>query len=314
MKVLVALAIVVFTVTPAAAGQGGWDAARVGIGIALVGSGAGMLAVDPKQPTQPSLVRPETLNAEFEATAESLIPLLGGPPFRHTDPAWDRALIHNYAVGAVEGGILGAAAMQSLIWGRDRELYAGAFRPYVKRSDAMKYGGVAAVLGGAVLLAIRGRDDAPRADQAPVLVDIRPGHASVTARGGILMRAALVCLALVCLAGCDGVPTSPSRFTPDSERPGEVQGFPARTAITMRHPDRSYSDRFWQELVFNQHDDPGTLREQAAWRLRRHPNVYVQMVNERGRVVFRDSERDYIVRAVPSIGRSITGARYTGRG
>ena len=181
MRFVVFIVLCSLAPVPAAA-QGGWDAARIGIGLALVGGGAGMLAVDPKQPTQPSLVRPATLEQEFINSAEGLAALFGGPPFRHRDPAWDNVLVTSYAVGGGEGVAIGAAAMQALIWDRGRELYSGAFRPYVKRSDAMKYGGMAAVLGGAVLLAIRGGDDAPRADEAPVLVDIRPGHAAVTAR------------------------------------------------------------------------------------------------------------------------------------
>ena len=81
----------------------------------------------------------------------------------------------------------------------------------------------------------------------------------------------------------------------------------------MRHPDRAFSDDFWQQLVFNQHDAPGTLSQWQARRLRQHLNEDVQMVNKRGEVVLGDAERDYIVRTVPSIAQAIMGTSYTGR-
>ena len=142
-----------------------------------------MLVADPKQPTQPRLVRPTTLESEFLAMADDFGPLFGGPPFVHTDPAWRRVLIYNYAVGGAEGIVLGGNAMQALIWNQGRELYDGAYEPYVKRSSAMKYGGLAAVIGGVVMLAIRGGVDGgmDSADASPIQLNISPGHASVSA-------------------------------------------------------------------------------------------------------------------------------------
>ena len=81
----------------------------------------------------------------------------------------------------------------------------------------------------------------------------------------------------------------------------------------MRNPDRDFSNQFWQALIFDQYDDPGTLRGQEARRLRQHLNVYIQMIDERGEVVFSSSERDYMVRTIPVAARSITGATYDGR-
>ena len=58
----------------------------------------------------------------------------------------------------MDGQRIGAETIRELVWSGDRELYAGAFKPYVKRTDAMRYGGVAAVVGGAILLVLsRGR-------------------------------------------------------------------------------------------------------------------------------------------------------------
>ncbi len=152
---------------------------RTLLGLVLVGSGAAMLASEPQQPVQPDLVRPSTLSAEFGRESLGFVDLMSGPPFRHADPAWDDLLVANYVAGGVEGLALGGAAMRHLVWRDGRELHTGAMQPYRRRSGAMKYGGLAAIVAGSVLLIWRGGDGD---DDAPVRLHVGPGAAAVLGR------------------------------------------------------------------------------------------------------------------------------------
>ena len=184
MSARIIAVVVTSTLLTAPASAQSWEAIRNVLGVTLVGAGAGMLAVDPQQPTQPRLVPPATVEAEILASIDDLVPLLSGPPFLHTDPDLDRALRVNYLQGALDGGYLGASAVLALAWGKGRELYDGAHVPYVRRSSALKYGGLAAVIGGAVMLALRGGDPDVAVDRSgptPLRIDVGPGHAFVSA-------------------------------------------------------------------------------------------------------------------------------------
>ena len=120
----------------------------------------------------------------------------------------------------------------------------------------------------------------------------------------------VVCL-LAALAACEGTPTSPSRVTADADRPAMPDPLPRREALTMRHPDRGFSDQFWRELIFDGYE--GDFRRQRAWPLPRHPNVYIQMVDEHGRRTFSEDALDHMKQTIPHLGPALRGNRYDGR-
>lgn len=162
------------------AGSTAWPRIRTLLGLVLVGSGAAMLAAEPRQPIQPDLVSPSTLSAEFSRESLGFVDLTGGPPFRHADPAWDDLLVANYVAGGIDGLALGGDAMRHLVWRDGRELYTGAVQPYRRRSGTMRYGGLAAIAAGSVLLIWRGGGDGE--DDDPVRLHVGPGGAAVVGR------------------------------------------------------------------------------------------------------------------------------------
>lgn len=116
---------------------------------------------------------------------------------------------------------------------------------------------------------------------------------------------------IVALLGiaCEGTPSGPTQTT--AERPALRAAAP-RDPFVLRHPDPQFVDSFWRQLVFNQHERPGTLAEQGAQPLSRHLNVYIQTGLE-GRRVVPEEHTDYMHRAVPELVRQITGEPYRGR-
>ncbi len=125
------------------------------------------------------------------------------------------------------------------------------------------------------------------------------------------MRMRTPVLLIVALLGiaCEGTPSGPTHTT--AERPALLPAAP-RNPFVLRHPDPQFVDAFWQQLIFNQYDRPGTLAEQGARPLPRHLNVYVRTGLE-GRRIVPDEHTDYIYRAVPELVRQITGQPYRGR-
>ncbi len=84
--------------------------------------------------------------------------------------------------------------------------------------------------------------------------------------------------------------------------------------IPTRPVDAQFRDRFWQALVFNQHEDPGTITTRRSWVLETpSPNVYIRMGDPTGRRVVSHQQRDHIQRAVPQLARQLTGQPYRGR-
>ena len=118
------------------------------------------------------------------------------------------------------------------------------------------------------------------------------------------VRSLSLCLAFVVLAGCD----------PDTPRRSPVGPSPrvTPTPIAVRPVDARFRDRFWQQLVFDQYDDPG--RWFGSYVLETtSPNVYIRMSDPTGRRVVSHQQRDHIQRAVPQLVQQLTGRAYRGR-
>ena len=69
-----------------------------------------------------------------------------------------------------------------------------------------------------------------------------------------------------------------------------------------RPVDPRFRDRFWRELVFDQHDEPGTVERARSWVLdTTNPNVYIRMGDPNGRRVVSYDQRDHMRRAIPRL-------------
>ena len=116
-----------------------------------------------------------------------------------------------------------------------------------------------------------------------------------------------LCLALAGLAGCEGdTARSPVGPSPPVVPP------PPPPPIDVRPVHSRFTDRFWQQFIFDQHDDPGrwwgsSVLENSS------PNVYIRMGDPTGRRVVSHQQRDHIQRAVPRLARQLTGQPYRGR-
>ena len=80
--------------------------------------------------------------------------------------------------------------------------------------------------------------------------------------------------------------------------------------IDVRPVDSRFNDNFWQQFVFNQHDDPNPNRDARFSRVldqNPSPNVYIRMGNPTGRRVVSNQQRDHIQRAVPQLVQQLTG-------
>ena len=111
-------------------------------------------------------------------------------------------------------------------------------------------------------------------------------------------RSALLILLAGALA-CIDSPSAPTRTR--------------RPTAESRPADARFDDRFWQELIFNEHDAPGAgdfvrvLSDPS-------PNVYIRLGNPTGtRQVVSGDRQDHIRRAVPALAEQITGQPYHGR-
>ena len=86
-----------------------------------------------------------------------------------------------------------------------------------------------------------------------------------------MSRTTLILIAFVLATGCgdSGNPTSP---TPVIVPPPPRQ-------FDVRPVDSRFNDQFWQQFVFNQHDDPNPNRDARFSRVldqNPSPNVYMQ--------------------------------------
>lgn len=137
---------------------------RVGLGVALAGAGAVMLLLDPKQPlqpTQPGLASEDALIDRSAALVGLLtvgdsirLRLAAGAPVLQCEPLCigdiDEAITGAFIVGAATG----IASVITTIDAEGWRVYQGEFRPFIpykERSPALKYGGAAMVIGGALI-------------------------------------------------------------------------------------------------------------------------------------------------------------------
>ena len=115
----------------------------------------------PTQPTQPGIVPTSVLQSEFadyvatDAFVEHVV-ANSRPRWRSRNEAVDTALVQTWARAVVDGVDLGGEAAFQIGLSGSRTLYGGPFRPFIpfeERNPAMKYGGAAMVIGGAILAA-----------------------------------------------------------------------------------------------------------------------------------------------------------------
>lgn len=156
---LVVVALLVSASTPAQA-QGRF------IGVAVAAVGAAMTLIEPTQPIQPTqpgpishdMLRDDAVD-QFEGLTRGDVislrrqtgqPVLFCEPFCPGDI--DRAILGSFITGSAAGIVATTIAIDEAGW----QLYAGQFRPFIpfeERNPAMKYGGAAMVIGGAILAA-----------------------------------------------------------------------------------------------------------------------------------------------------------------
>ncbi|MYN64772.1 MAG: hypothetical protein F4X11_07060 [Acidobacteria bacterium] len=94
------------------------------------------------------------------------------------------------------------------------------------------------------------------------------------------------------------------------ESPGAPTQEPARTS---RPADPRFDDRFWRELIFNEHDAPGQ-GDFVRVLSNPSPNVYVRLGGAGGtRRVVADDRLAHIREVLPLLAEQITGRPYDGR-
>ena len=94
------------------------------------------------------------------------------------------------------------------------------------------------------------------------------------------------------------------------ESPAAPTEEPARTS---RPTAPRFDDRFWRELIFNEHDAPGQ-GDFVRVLSNPSPSVYVRLGNAGGtRRVVADDRLDHIREVLPLLAEQITGRPYDGR-
>ena len=84
-------------------------------------------------------------------------------------------------------------------------------------------------------------------------------------------------------------------------------------APASRPADPRFDDRFWRELIFNEHDAPGD-GDFVRVLSNPSPNVYVRLGDATGtRRVVSDDQFDHIRRVLPPLAEQVTGQPYHGR-
>ena len=85
------------------------------------------------------------------------------------------------------------------------------------------------------------------------------------------------------------------------------------TVRVTRPVEPELDDRFWQELVFNQHDEPDTVASKRTMVLENpRPNFYLGVGDPGSRIV-SDDIRNYLLEAIPRLAEQLTGEPYRGR-
>ena len=94
-----------------------------------------------------------------------------------------------------------------------------------------------------------------------------------------------------------------------------ARGLEARMTGMEVHPGpgRAYNDRFWQELVYNEHDYPGGPKEYIYTLDDPLPGFYLWLGDPSGRRVASDSWISWARRNIPRAVEALTGERYHGR-
>ncbi len=135
--------------------------ARVGIGVAMAAAGAAMLLIDPTQPVQPT--QPGVVTGEQLGTSAADLFLQVNPWDARAQLGATRLVCEPFCLGAIDeaileayaaGGVIGIAAAVQAIDSQPWTLYADQFQPFIpfkERSPALKYGGAALVVGGALI-------------------------------------------------------------------------------------------------------------------------------------------------------------------
>ena len=137
---------------------------RVALGLAIAGAGAAMLLIDPKQPTQPAQPTAVSEDQVIDQAAGFLAGLsltdiftirdavgaviLRCEPFCPGDV--DAAILGSFVAGAATGVVATITAADAAGW----RLYSGPIQPFVpfkERSPALKYGGAALAVTGALV-------------------------------------------------------------------------------------------------------------------------------------------------------------------
>ena len=94
-----------------------------------------------------------------------------------------------------------------------------------------------------------------------------------------------------------------------------ARGLEARMTGMVVHPgpSRQYDDRFWQEIVYDAHDEPAGVMEYIYVLEDPLPGFYLWLGDPAGRRVASDDWVHWARRNVPRAVESLTGERYHGR-
>ena len=96
------------------------------------------------------------------------------------------------------------------------------------------------------------------------------------------------------------------------ESPAAPTPEPSQTPAS-RPADPQFDDRFWRELIFNEHDAPGD-GDFVRVLSNPSPNVYVRLGDATGtQRVLSNDRLEHIQRVVPPLAEQITGQPYHGR-
>ena len=86
------------------------------------------------------------------------------------------------------------------------------------------------------------------------------------------------------------------------------------SALPTRPVDPRFEDQFWKELVFNQHEEPGTIGRQVSWMLETtSPNIYIKTTDPNGHRVLFGNGLAQMIEWAPSYIQQLTGYSYSGR-
>ena len=129
-----------------------------------------------------------------------------------------------------------------------------------------------------------------------------------------MRRATALILLILLSVACEGSPSAPTSETAAADRP-VLSALPSRDPITLRHADRQFSDRFWQQFIYNQNDRPTHLSSRTSWVLANPDtmNVYLRTDPWPHAFLARDSWIPWIRQAVGVWVSQLTGETWRGR-